>query len=264
MNSETSSSNIPNENMWINRITYELFIALVTLISLILVSLYYLAPLSVEVKEVLLITDSIISLVFLVDFFIRLSHRSQTQRYPLIYALLDLLSSVPGLPVLRYLRLPRLLVTIRLLRRHTPHEVRLEARQQLAQSTMLITALVALLVITVGSAFVVSFEAQAPDANIMTGEEAVWWSIVTVATVGYGDYVPVTQGGRIIGSIMMVVGVSIFSVLTSYISSLVINRKNENREELAGLRKEVAEIKTMLAAALVKPDEKTGMPPGGE
>jgi len=264
MNSVTSNSNTPNESMWITRITYELFISLVTLISLILVSLYYFAPFSVEVKEVLLITDSIIALVFLVDFFIRLSHRSQIQRYPLIYALLDLLSGLPGLPFLRYLRLPRLLVTTRFFRRHTAEEVRAETRQQLAQSTLLITTLVALLVITVGSVLVVSFEARAPDANIMTGEEAVWWSIVTVATVGYGDYVPVTVGGRIIGSIMMVVGVSIFSVLTSYISSLVINRKNENREELAGLRQEVAEIKTMLAAALVQPEDKTGMTPGGE
>jgi voltage-gated potassium channel len=137
-----------------------------------------------------------------------------------------------------------------------------EARQQLAQSTLLITTLVALIVITIGSALVVYFEAKSPDAQILTGEEAVWWALVTVATVGYGDYVPVTSGGRIIGSIMMVVGVSIFTVLTSFIASRFVNRNQHDQEEMAALRREMSAIKDMLAASSTQSeDPKSGATP---
>jgi voltage-gated potassium channel len=252
MNAQNSSSTPLDETFVINRITFELFVSLATLISLVLVTIYYLIPLAPEVKEVLVIADSIFALVFIADFFIRLNRRSHGIRYPLVFAVLDLLSGIPGVPFLRYLRLPRLLIAGRALRRHTTTDVVREARKQLAQSTLLITLLVAMLVITVGSALVVSFEAQSPDANIQTGEEAVWWSLVTVATVGYGDYAPVTAGGRIIGSVMMVVGVSIFTVLTSFIASSFLNRNRGDQEEMAALRKEVAEIKNLLESSSIQ------------
>jgi voltage-gated potassium channel len=84
---------------------------------------------------------------------------------------------------------------------------------------LLIVVLVVLVVVTVGSVLIVLVEAPVATANIKNGEDAVWWSIVTVSTVGYGDRFPVTPLGRLIGTAMIVMGVSLFSVLTSYIAS---------------------------------------------
>jgi len=241
-----TSSQFPNEGFNITRITYELFISFVTLISLGTILSYYLLPLQEPVREVLLITDSITALTFLVDFLIRLVYAPRKLKYLVPTGALDLLSGVPAFPILRLLRLPRLILTTRLLRRQTPRQFVQQARQRLAESSLLIVALITLLVMTIGSSAVVMYEANSPEANIRTGEEAVWWALVTMATVGYGDYSPVTSAGRIVGAVMMVVGVSIFSVLTSYIASTALSARRQGSNEQADLRKEIAELRQTL------------------
>jgi hypothetical protein len=60
-----------------------------------------------------------------------------------------------------------------------------------------------------------------PNSNIKTAEDAIWWTITTITTVGYGDRYPVTTAGRIIGMIVMVSGVGLFGTYTAYIASLL-------------------------------------------
>jgi hypothetical protein len=72
---------------------------------------------------------------------------------------------------------------------------------------------------------VLQIEKPAPNGNILTGEDAVWWSIVTIATVAYGDRYPTTPEGRLIGPLMIIVGVSLFSVLTSFIATTFVARR---------------------------------------
>jgi len=238
------------DHFMVKRITYELFIQLVSVFSLSLVTVYYLLPLSGPVDEVLSIMDSIIALVFLVDFVIRKVH------YILTGGILDLLSGIPAVPLLRILRLPRLFVTVRRIKRQTPEDVRDEARARLAESTLLLTLFVVLLVITIGSSAVVSVESHSQNANILTGDDAVWWAVVTMSTVGYGDYAPVTDPGRVIGALMMVVGVSVFSVLTSYIASTVISLRGKRDDEVSQLRSDIADIRQMLTSR-TNDDQKT-------
>jgi voltage-gated potassium channel len=158
-----------------------------------------------------------------------------------------MLGALPGLPLLRFARIPGLLATLRELQSTTPKETRLAARQRLAESTLLIVVLVVLVVVTVGSILIVLVEAPMENANIKTGEDAVWWAIVTVSTVGYGDRFPVTALGRLIGTAMIVMGVSLFSVLTSYIATqFMALRKAAGPSETALLRDEMAQAFTEL------------------
>ncbi len=244
------------DHFMVKRITYELFIQLVSVFSLSLVTVYYLLPLSGPVDEVLSIMDSIIALVFLVDFVIRLVVVPRKVHYILTGGILDLLSGIPAVPLLRILRLPRLFVTVRRIKRQTPKDVRDEARARLAESTLLLTLFVVLLVITIGSSAVVSVESHSQNANILTGDDAVWWAVVTMSTVGYGDYAPVTDPGRVIGALMMVVGVSVFSVLTSYIASTVISLRGKRDDEVSQLRSDIADIRQMLTSR-TNDDQKT-------
>jgi voltage-gated potassium channel len=71
-----------------------------------------------------------------------------------------------------------------------------------------------------------------------------------MSTVGYGNYYPVTNPGRVVGAVMMVVGVSVFSVLMSYIAATVISfrRTRDSDNEVARLRSEIADLKQTLAS----------------
>lgn len=242
----------------VNRATYQIFIVLVTLLSLAIATVYYLVPLPETVDQVLYVVDSMVALVLLYDFFVHLFYAHGRFRYLFTVGWLDLLGALPGVPALRFLRIPSLLLNVRALRRTVPREAQQAARQRLAESALLAVVLVVLVVITFGSIAVVLVEAQSPNANIVTGGDAVWWSIVTVSTVGYGDKYPVTAPGRVIGSGMIVVGVSLFTVLTSYIATQFMARRkgaapsetevmrNEMQRAFADLQLSVAAERTAL------------------
>jgi voltage-gated potassium channel len=90
---------------------------------------------------------------------------------------------------------------------------------------------------------------------IVKGEEALWWTIVTMTTVGYGDYVPTTTSGRLLAVVLMFLGVGLFGVLTSFLAATFATPAHEARkEEFAEIRKQLAEIKQMLR-------EDSGLPP---
>jgi voltage-gated potassium channel len=68
--------------------------------------------------------------------------------------------------------------------------------------------------------------------------EGIWWAIVTLATVGYGDVVPTTPWGRLVGSIVIVFGVTFLAFLTATVTSLFVSSEQEiaatrQREERA-------------------------------
>jgi len=231
---------IDASNSMAARATYQIFMVLVTLLALAITAIYYILPLPDTIREVLYILDSLISTILLFDFFVHLFAARERRRYLIWQAWFDLLGALPGLPALRLARIPGLVVTLRELQNTTPLEVRLAARQRLAESTLLIVVLVVLVVVTVGSILIVLVEAPVESANIKSGEDAVWWSIVTVSTVGYGDRFPVTSLGRLIGTAMIVMGVSLFSVLTSYIATqFMALRKGTGPSETERLRQQL-------------------------
>ena len=88
-----------------------------------------------------------------------------------------------------------------------------------ATATMLLVAFGALTMLLV--------EAPNPQSSINTPEEALWWAFVTVTTVGYGDFYPVTTLGRIVAVLLMISGVGLFGSFAAYIGSLFVADKNE-------------------------------------
>jgi voltage-gated potassium channel len=71
---------------------------------------------------------------------------------------------------------------------------------------------------------VLEVERRAPDANIETFFEAVWWACVTITTTGYGDFYPVTAPGRLIGIGVMFSGVALAGIITATLASWVLER----------------------------------------
>jgi voltage-gated potassium channel len=228
-------------------VVYRVFISAVTILALAVAVAYYALPGPDEIREVLYIIDSLYAFILLGDVFYSVYHAPNRLRYFMTLGWLNLIGSIPGFPLLRAARLPALAHTVRQLRRESLTELIKDARQQLASSTLFSTILIVMFVLTSGSMAIVMLERDAPGANIVSGEDAVWWSIVTVATVGYGDRFPTTPPGRLVGAAMIVVGVSLFSVLTSFIATNFVARRqsDERHTDLDTLQ---ADLARMMAA----------------
>ena len=74
-------------------------------------------------------------------------------------------------------------------------------------------------IVFVSATLELEFEQHARGSNIHTFADALWWAIVTVTTVGYGDRYPVSAGGRGVALLLMVVGIGLIGVLTATIAS---------------------------------------------
>jgi voltage-gated potassium channel len=92
---------------------------------------------------------------------------------------------------------------------------------------------VALMLILNGVILVYFFEVDAAGANIVTLGDSLWWAAVTVATVGYGDYYPVTVGGRLTAVALMAVGLVTAAVITAQIASTFMDQATARRAALA-------------------------------
>ncbi len=100
-------------------------------------------------------------------------------------------------------------------------------KSQLAQLIVVIVVAV-----TATALFVLLSEHVANARQFQTFGDAIWWSIVTMSTVGYGDKVPVTTAGRIVGSITIISGLILISLFTATISSIFVARKIKESQGL--------------------------------
>jgi len=201
-------------------------LSIYVLLSL-LVDTFFKLP--IEISKLLFTIDNGICLVFLLDFFIRFFRADNKLKF-MKWGWIDLVSSIPSVDILRAGRLIRLFRLLRVLRafRSTRILVNHIFRNKV-KGTMTTVSIIAFLIIISSSISILIVE-NVPQSNIKTAEDAIWWAMVTVTTVGYGDKFPVTTEGRLIAVVLMVTGVGLFGVFTGYISSIFVSeRKNEKK-----------------------------------
>ena len=104
----------------------------------------------------------------------------------------------------------------------------------------------------IGAWLVLLFEEKTRAGNIHTYPDALWWAIVTVTTVGYGDRYPVSEGGRVVAAVLMLVGIGLIGVLTATVASVFIKEHTDANKETfkkghADLGQQLAVISDRLA-----------------
>jgi len=202
---------------------YRLFILSVSVMSLLVIAAMMLVPMDPETYRLMGLIDIVACGVFFADFLRQLYRAESRWRYLYTWGWLDLIASIPSIDAFRWGRAVRLVRVAQLLRgvRSGRYLFQILGHYR-RRSTAAVTALIAFLSITLGSMGILFFELGVEDSNIRTAEDAFWWAWVTITTVGYGDYAPVTQGGRVIAMILMVVGVGLFSSLSGLIASWLL------------------------------------------
>jgi voltage-gated potassium channel len=221
-----------SENAEFKNTGYEIFIGILSLLSIVNLVLVYAVP-TETVKNVLLVMNVILSVIFLIDFTYRLFSVPDKARYFFRqYGWADLLASLP-LEQLKILRIFRLLRVYRILKEYGPKYVLRSLTTNRAGSALLTLLLMGIFVMEFGSVAMLHAEQNAPGANITTASDAMWYVIVTISTVGYGDKYPVTNLGRIIGSIIIVVGVGIFGTFTGYLANFFLASNKEKKKKVA-------------------------------
>jgi voltage-gated potassium channel len=224
MTDQVPIARVPHSN------AYNIFILVLTIISLAIMVLLIL-PLPQQVLEILWVYDNVICLVFLGDFAMNMSRTHPRRDYFIGQrGWLDLIGSIPSFGILRVTallrlaRLSRLARITRLLRGNAKKELIEDVIQNRGQYAVFITLLSAMIVLVASSVLVLEFESFAPpgEANILTGGDALWWAVVTITTVGYGDFYPVTALGRLTGVAVMFSGVGIIGALASILASILV------------------------------------------
>jgi voltage-gated potassium channel len=214
--------------------TYDLAIGILAIFSLILLIPIYFGNLSSQDKAILTYLEDGLCVIFLLDFFRSLHLASDKWGYFLRGGgWLDLLGSIPisAFAIFRFARLFRI---VRLLQKMTGGELRRMFTGRLAQNTLLFTLVIALILVFTIAWLVLLAEQSAPNANIKTYHDAVWWAFVTITTVGYGDYYPVTGWGQSFAVILMFFGLGIIGVLSSYLASTFISLQRRRKEKVGG------------------------------
>ncbi len=210
---------------------YDLCIGILAIFSLAILIIPLIVQLSPSTVDLLDNVENALCVIFLADFLRSLRRAPNKWAYFLKGGgWLDLLGSIPftKFAIFRFARLFRIARVMRTLK---GNDFRKMLTDQLAQSTLLFTFVIAFVLIFTIAFFVLKAEQGNPHANITTYTNAVWWAFVTITTVGYGDYYPVTTVGRLLAIILMFAGLGIIGVLSSYLASTFVSlQKGRNKK----------------------------------
>lgn len=208
-----------------------------------------LAPLTPSTRQILEYADTTVCVFFFADFVVQLTTAPNRWHYFTRWGWIDLLSSIPMVNALRIGRAARVMRIFRVLRGvRSTKLVAAFLLDRRAEGTFLAAALVSLLLVVFASIAILQFE-HVEGANITSAQDAVWWAVVTITTVGYGDLYPITGEGRAIAALLMTAGVGLFGTFSGFVASwFLAPADKEHESELRELREEIINLRKLIEA----------------
>jgi voltage-gated potassium channel len=171
-----------------------------------------------EISRLLQIFDVVICAVFFLDFCIQF-YKAESKLEFMRWGWIDLVASVPMVDALRLGRLVRLIRILRVIKAFKSLKDFMDSFfLDKAKGTLNSAMLIAILMIIFSSITMIQVETD-PESNITTAGDSLWWTFVTITTVGYEDLFPVTLEGRLIAVVLMTTGVGLFGTFTAYVAS---------------------------------------------
>ena len=219
---------------------YQFVVLVFSLALLAVLAVDFLIRMPVEVARLIRFIDTAVCFLFLGDFVQQLRRAPSKWRF-MKWGWIDLLASVPHIDALRWGRVFRVVRIIRLLR--GVHSFRGLVSLLLASKARAGVASVftlGFILVSFSSIGILLTESNA-GGNIKTAEQALWWSMVTVTTVGYGDLYPITTAGRVVAAFTMIAGVGMFGAMSGVVASVLLGAPKQAEDEL------LAEVRALRA-----------------
>ena len=216
---------------------FDLVVQFLVVISLLSFSLETLPNLSKNQIFILKLIEIVIITIFSLEYLLRIFVANKKFKYIFsFYGLIDLLTILPfylsltiDLRSLRALRLLRLFRILKLVRFNKAIN-RFQEALKIAREEIIIFIFATCIVLYLSSVGIFFFENAIQPDKFSSVFHSLWWAIVTLTTVGYGDIYPLTLGGRIFTFFILILGLGVVGIPAGLIASALtaVRRKEEN------------------------------------
>lgn len=196
-------------------------IAILSILSIGVISITFFIDIDPELNHLLEYFDILLCLFFFGDFVKHFVQAKNKWRYFYTYGWIDLLSSIPVVNEFRYARFLRVFRVLRLVKSlKLLTDFFKKNKQETVYGTVLLLMILSIFTCTF---FILYLEKDI--GNIQTAEDSLWWTFITITTVGYGDYYPVTNEGKLIASFLIINGLVGFGTLISFLNGSIDSLK---------------------------------------
>ncbi|WP_285817804.1 potassium channel family protein [Echinimonas agarilytica] len=203
---------------------YDYSLIALSCVSIALAFALLLLELEPGVKRLLQLFDISVCGVFFLSFFagfFRADHKFQYFKGHWY----DLAASIPFVEWARFFRIFQLIRVYKVFQKsNRVIDTNLVSR---LSNTLAGVLVLELLLIFIAAFTVYYAESPLQNAPISEPEEALWWALVTVSTVGYGDFYPVTDLGRILGALLIITGVGLYAATSGYCAQQFLGSKDD-------------------------------------
>ena len=217
---------------------FDLFIQALIILSLVSFSIETLPDLSENAKLILRITETITVIIFSIEYLLRLFVADKKLKFVFsFYGLIDLFAILPfyiargiDLRSIRVFRLFRLFRVFKIFR-YSNAINRFKNAFIKIKEELIIFLIATGFLLFIASVGIYHFENTAQPEQFKSVFHCLWWAVATLSTVGYGDIYPITVGGKIFTSIIIIIGIGIIAVPTGLLASALTETiKDENIE----------------------------------
>jgi len=217
--------------------TFEGFILLLVFYSLLIYSLETLPGLSQQLRSFLSISESVVGSLFVLEYSLRVTCSRRPLRYIFsFYGVIDLFAVLPlvlGIgtngTIIRTLRIFRIFRILKL-SRYSKSVERFIKAVTVAREDLVIFSLASVLLVFMSSVGIYHFEHNAQPDKFPSILHCMWWSVVTLTTVGYGDAFPITVGGKLFTSLVLACGVGIVAIPAGLLASALTKVREDEQE----------------------------------
>ncbi len=215
-----------------------IFIQVLILISVITFSVETIPTLKPETRSILRSVEVVSVIIFTIEYLLRIFMTDKKLKFIFsFYGIIDFLAILPfylafgidlrSLRALRFLRLFRIFKLVRYNKAMNHFSRAIKS----AKEQILLFIFITLLLIYFSAVGIYYFENEAQPEHFSSIFDSLWWAIITLTTVGYGDVYPITVGGKVFTFVILMIGLGIVAIPTGIISSALTTSVDKKEGE---------------------------------